>query len=646
MLKNKIIELLKKNPHGLKATQIAKYIPSATKKQINQILYSNDCFVNNNFVWTLSDYNSTSYTVCLTDKKLLKEWKKIESANIFANLKEFAKFYYENGEKSCFRIITNAPWSKENFFFGTYQELLDFYKNELPKRSIGKKYHSLTILDVFKECKNEKECWFAKCQCDCGKISIKLFESIKSGNARTCGCKGGQGTTQKESLYDLFPELISSYWDFEKNSINPKDVPLSSHEEFWWKGYNGSFKMPIHHLLETTKGTSFPEQAISFFLKQNNIEVINRHLISYGNHNYELDIFLPQLNVGIEYDGVFWHSKKEAKDLKKNEIMEKYNITLVRIREKGLKPTGIKNGKEIILTDLTNDSCLAACINELFMYIESISQFKFSQIQAENITKNKMLIRKQYALSYKGDSIANHWLNFFWDKDNSIEPYLVPYDSDEYFWFSCVLGTKFFNSPKNLLKKANLLMNSNNTCFFYSTNFCFRCDCLQLSIDNIELSSNCNLSIMFSIDNKTDLSFSAVDNGVSYLLSDFDSSLCQNTTPHLIEIPEKAKKQFVINVNLSDRFALTSKSDVVYAINLSDYRNYIYKLCINLSINNTYRGYAKIFLPYTHNIFTNRNELNCDFINNESKKPIDIEEIKYLSNETKTYTEPKIKGSF
>ena len=93
----------------------------------------------------------------LTNKKMLKEWQKIEAAGIFDTLEEFAKYYYENGEKSCFRIITNDPWSKENFFFGTYQELLDFYKNELPKRSIGRKYHSLTVLDVFKENKEGKQ---------------------------------------------------------------------------------------------------------------------------------------------------------------------------------------------------------------------------------------------------------------------------------------------------------------------------------------------------------------------------------------------------------------------------------------------------------------------------------------------------------
>lgn len=652
MLKDKIIELLKKNPNGLKAVQIEKFIPNVTKKQINQILYSNSCFVNNNFVWTYSDTKISSNNSYLTNKKLLKEWQKIESANIFESLEDFAKFYYKNGEKSCFRIVTNEPWSKENFFFGTYQELLDFYKNELPKRSIGKKYHHITVLDVFKDNKDGKERWYAKCKCDCGKTAIKLYESIKDGNARTCGCKMGKGAHEGSSLYDLFPEIVDTYWDFERNTKNPQDIPIFSRDKFWWKGYNGSFEMPIQTLLEADSGTSFPEQAISFFIKQNGIEVVNRHLINFGKKNYELDIFLPQLNLGVEYDGVFWHSKKVDKDIKKNEVMEKSNITLVRIREKGLKPTGIKNGKEIILTDLINNTCLANCINELFLYIESLSQLKIPSIQAEDIAKNKLLIQKQYAMSYKNDSVANHWLNFFWNEENDIEPYLIPIDSKEYFWFSCVLGRKFFNSPKNLINKANLLMKNNNTCFFYSTNFCFRCDCLQITIDSVELTNNGNyITILFSLDNDTSLSFKSVDLGVCYLLSNLDSTNYKNNfslsnISSSIDFPEHSKKQYAIIIDLINNcFLSNSNSEFVYAVNLCDYRNFIYKLCINISINdNKYRGYAKIFLPYTHKTFTNTKELNVDFVNYESKKPIDSVEIEHLSYETKTYTEPKIKG--
>ena len=49
----------------------------------------------------------------------------------------------------------------------------------------------------------------------------------------------------------------------------------------------------------------------------------------------ELDIFLPALNVAIEFDGNYWHSLEGAKerDEKKNQLCEEKRIRLIRIKE-------------------------------------------------------------------------------------------------------------------------------------------------------------------------------------------------------------------------------------------------------------------------------------------------------------------------
>ena len=53
-----------------------------------------------------------------------------------------------------------------------------------------------------------------------------------------------------------------------------------------------------------------------------------------GNQK-ELDIYLPSLNLAIEFDGTYWHSSKEAqeKDETKNQLCEQKGITLLRIKE-------------------------------------------------------------------------------------------------------------------------------------------------------------------------------------------------------------------------------------------------------------------------------------------------------------------------
>jgi hypothetical protein len=50
----------------------------------------------------------------------------------------------------------------------------------------------------------------------------------------------------------------------------------------------------------------------------------------------EVDIYIPELNLGIEYDGWYWHKDKEEMDREKNKQL-KDELFLLRIREAGLE---------------------------------------------------------------------------------------------------------------------------------------------------------------------------------------------------------------------------------------------------------------------------------------------------------------------
>ncbi len=190
-------------------------------------------------------------SIDLNNKNLLKEWAKIEYADIFPSLEKFAKYYYANGEKKCFRINTNDPWSKDNLFFGEYSELLIYYKEEHPKKHIGKKFHSLTIIDMFWQEHNGKEKLYAKCKCDCGNEVIKLFERITDGDSKSCGCLSGRNAPKNQSFSETHHELLL-FWDYEKNTILDTEVTSKSERSVWWKceECNTSFEQSVSSFIK------------------------------------------------------------------------------------------------------------------------------------------------------------------------------------------------------------------------------------------------------------------------------------------------------------------------------------------------------------------------------------------------------------
>ncbi|MBQ7291181.1 MAG: DUF559 domain-containing protein [Clostridia bacterium] len=92
--------------------------------------------------------------------------------------------------------------------------------------------------------------------------------------------------------------------------------------------------------------TSFPEQAIFFYLRQVTT-AFNRYMIEPRT---EIDIYLPEYKIGIEYDGVYFHKgeKTEQREKRKNEILNKQGIVLIRVKEVNNKLENKKNKKYYI----------------------------------------------------------------------------------------------------------------------------------------------------------------------------------------------------------------------------------------------------------------------------------------------------------
>ena len=258
--------------------------------------------------------------VDLKNRKLLKEWAKIADADLFQSLEEFAEFYYAHGEKFCYKKFTNEEWSQENFFFGTYDELKEFYKTDatIPfsaQQKAGKKFHSLTVIELFAENKTGKKVIYAKCKCDCGKDTIKILRDIVKGDVCTCGCRsGGKKLTVKNPLTE---DTIKEFWDFDKNvGIDPYKISQTSTDKYWWRDKEGnSYRLAPYVFIKKETHSSFPEQALFYYIKAQYSSAINRaNFITDDGEVLEIDIYIPAFNIGIEYDGVFWHQNRAESD--------------------------------------------------------------------------------------------------------------------------------------------------------------------------------------------------------------------------------------------------------------------------------------------------------------------------------------------
>lgn len=393
------------------------------------------------------------------NKELLKEWDKIKNYDIFESIEEFEKIFNEKPYGICMRKYTAYPWNKDNFFFGSSQELNDWYRttDEIPffaKDYINKKYGHLTIIEFGRDKDNLQNSLVVKCKCDCGNIVVFEWRKVRHGDLSSCGCKSRK-EKKISNLYDAFTKIVEERWDYEKNQISPKEVPYDSEELYWWKGYDNSYLMAPKSLLNKSTGTSFPEQAILFYLKKITNNVLNRYKLSIDSKKYEVDIFLPKYKIAIEYDGFIWHKDKIEEDIAKSKALISSGIKLIRIRESRLV-NFLENDISIIHSDIENKTYLQSIcdsINAATSLLYSITKskcFNVNKIDIETLKKDKIEIEKNYLKQYENNSIANTWLSKIWSNANKIENYKISNLSNDQFYFTCNKKRKILISPKTI----------------------------------------------------------------------------------------------------------------------------------------------------------------------------------------------------
>jgi hypothetical protein len=152
-------------------------------------------------------------------------------------------------------------------------------------------------------------------------------------------------------------------------------------------------------------GKSKAEKEIGVFIQSYGIKVIYNKRFSFNSKSLEIDVYLPDYKLGIEYDGIYWHndqlkSKNYHKD--KSEFFKKnFNIDIIHIfqNEWILKNNIVKS----ILFNRLN-------LNKIKIYarkceVKIINNDLYKKLVKENHLQGYIRSDKIYALYYENKPV-------------------------------------------------------------------------------------------------------------------------------------------------------------------------------------------------------------------------------------------------
>lgn len=306
--------------------------------------------------------------------------------------------------------------------------------------------------------------------------------TVDKKTARKFGCPYCSGYRFKSGYNDLqtiYPELAKEWHPTKNKEAKPSDIFANSREKYWWR-------CPLGHEYQATprdrgvgrtncpicnkrRQTSFPEQALFYYIKQIYPDAQNSFRDLFEN-GMELDIFIPSVGYGIEYDGKAFHStdKQYQREVKKMQICHENGIKLIRIKEgeDRLERPGtadftfyIKNPKK----EEEIQSIFQHIINrfdpESSMWTRK-NPWQVSSRTRVNLTRDGAKIRANYltdipnSLDKERPDVVRMW-NF--EKNVGINPRMFTTHSNTVVWWRCqICGHEWQTSINGMTRPGHI----------------------------------------------------------------------------------------------------------------------------------------------------------------------------------------------
>lgn len=190
-------------------------------------------------------------------------------------------------------------------------------------------------------CGSNKQVWW---KCSQGHIFQKLISKMVLDHSCPI-CSGHRLVAGINDFATCYPEIAAEWHPTKNGDLLPSAVSKKNGGKIWWICQYGHEWQATPKDRATDKtgcpicrgrnNTSFSEQALYYYVKKIYPDAVNRYRDIFDN-GMELDVYIPSLRLGIEYDGGAWHDGETAhrRERIKYEICQSNKIKLIRIKER------------------------------------------------------------------------------------------------------------------------------------------------------------------------------------------------------------------------------------------------------------------------------------------------------------------------
>lgn len=246
-------------------------------------------------------------------------------------------------------------------------------------------------------------------------------------------------------LATVNPELIKEWHPTKNGKLTPRDVTPSTSKRVWWicvKGHEWEASVYDRTLGSRCPqcggfSTSLPEQGIAYYL-ETVCKVEQRIKIDMK----EIDVYLPEYKIGIEYDGVYFHAGKEEKEKLKDKSTMNRGILLIRIKEG--EENEIVNGDVIKFATDHMGANYEWALKQLFNILYTLTDNAAFITIPIDVKKDRLKIRERLSLYIKKNSLSakNPELAKQWHptKNGILTPEMFSAGSSETVWWLCEKG--------------------------------------------------------------------------------------------------------------------------------------------------------------------------------------------------------------